>query len=180
MSERQTASEYLSGPEELRRQELVWGVVREPPAPFCDHQSVVTRATVLLDTHVRTHNLGRVLVSPVDVVLDDRKALIVQPDVVFVSNARASLVRDRIWGPPDLVVEILSVGMRRRDITDKRQWYRRYGVREYWVIDPLSGEVAVMPFSAEGRPRRRGFRGRQRVRSAALPEFDATAAAFFE
>ncbi len=180
MSERQTVSEYLSGPEDLRRRELVWGVVREPAAPLCDHQSVVTRATVLLALHVGAHDLGRVLVSPVDVVLDERKALVVQPDVVFVSTARAGFVRDRIWGAPDLVVEVLSPGTRRRDRTYKRQWYRQYGVREYWVIDPVRREVAVVSFGTEGRSRRWSFRGNRRVRSGVLPTFDATASQFFE
>ena len=61
------------------------------------------------------HGLGRVLVSPVDVVLDEKKALIVQPDIVFISRERIGIVRDRIWGAPDLVIEVLSPGTRRRD-----------------------------------------------------------------
>src|SRR5262245_23203691 len=101
MSERQTVNSYLSGPEQIRRTELVWGIVREPPAPKYGHQSVVTRAVVLLGQHVREHASGRVCVSPVDVVLDAAKALVVQPDIVFVSNARLEIVRDQIWGGPD-------------------------------------------------------------------------------
>jgi Uma2 family endonuclease len=178
MSRRQTVCEYLSGEEDLHRRELVWGVVREPAAPYCDHQSVVTRATVILDLHVREHDLGRVLVSPVDVVLDEGRALVLQPDVVFVSRARAGIVRDQIWGAPDLVVEVLSPGTRRRDLTQKRQWYARYGVREYWIIDPRMGEIAVIALGRRGR--RRTSRGTQRVRSAVLPAFDGRAADFFD
>ncbi len=79
-----STSDYLSGAEELRRQELVWGFVHEPPAPFYGHQSIVTRAIVLLDQHVRSGGLGRVCVSPIDVVLDAPKALVLQPDIIFV------------------------------------------------------------------------------------------------
>jgi len=92
MSGRQTVNSYFSGPEQLRRTELVWGIVREPPAPKYGHQSVVTRTVVLLDHYVREHGSGRVCVSPVDVVLDPGKALVVQPDVVCVSNERLEIV----------------------------------------------------------------------------------------
>jgi Uma2 family endonuclease len=180
MSERQTVERYLSGPEQLRRAELVWGVVREPPAPRYGHQSVVTRATVLLDLHVRSRELGRVCVSPVDVVLDERKALVLQPDLIFVSSARADIIRDQVWGAPDLVVEVLSSATRRRDRTDKLRWYRRYGVREYWLIDPVAKMVTVIGFPATGRPRRRSFSAGARIWSAILPDFDAPASAFFD
>ena len=128
---RRSTSEYLSGAEQLRRQELVWGFVREPPAPRYGHQSIVTRTIVLLDQHVRSGGLGRVCVSPIDVVLDAQKDLVLQPDVIFVSNDNAAIVRDQIWGPPDLVIEVESLGTRRRDRTFKLRWYRKYGVREY-------------------------------------------------
>ena len=75
MSERLTTDDYLLGPEDLRRRELVWGVVREPPAPRYGHQTVVTRTTVILDQHVRAARRGVVLVSPIDVVLDEANSL---------------------------------------------------------------------------------------------------------
>ena len=73
-----TVKDYLSGEEDNRRRELIWGVVREPPSPFFGHQAVVTRIGVLLSLHVQEHTLGVVIVAPLDVVLDERRALIVQ------------------------------------------------------------------------------------------------------
>lgn len=178
--ERRSIIDYLSGEETLRRQELVWGIVREPPAPYCSHQSLVTHATVLLAMHVASHNLGRVLVSPVDVVLDGPNALVLQPDVVYVSTERLNIVRDRIWGAPDLVVEVLSPGTRRRDLVDKRRWYRQYGVREYWIVDPITREIVVLAFDEQRVSTRRRFAGNERIVSAILPSFDASVAAFFE
>ena len=70
MKLKMTTDEYFAGPEAMVRRELVWGVVREPPSPFRKHQGVVTRATVLLSEHVLDHGLGRVYVSPLDVVFD--------------------------------------------------------------------------------------------------------------
>ena len=180
MSERQTVYGYLSGPEQLRRTELVWGIVRDPPAPKYGHQSVVTRTAVLLDHHARQPVLGRVCVSPVDVVLDERKALVVQPDVVFVSNARLNIILDQVWGAPDLVVEVLSNATRRRDRTLKWRWYRQYGVREYWLIDPVEKSVTVAVFEPHRRTRRRVFRNYRVVKSTVLTGFDRPASAFFE
>jgi hypothetical protein len=68
MKLKMTTDEYLAGPEAMVRRELVWGVVREPPSPFRKHQGVVTQATMLLAEHVLHNKLGRVYVSPLDVV----------------------------------------------------------------------------------------------------------------
>lgn len=180
MIARRSTSDYLSGPEELRRQELVWGFVREPPAPRYGHQSIITRTIVLLDQHVRSSGLGRVCVSPIDVVLDERKALVLQPDVIFVSNENATIVRDQIWGAPDLVIEVESLGTRLRDRTIKLRWYRKYGVREYWLIDPRGAVITVMQLNDAVRVRRARFRGAQPIRSAVLGRLTIPASAFFE
>ncbi len=166
--------DYLSGAEDLRRRELVWGVVREPPSPFAPHQLVTTRVAALLDSHVRQHDLGTVLVSPMDVVLDAEKHLVVQPDVMFISHARGGIIRDFVRGAPDLVVEVSSRGTVRYDRTDKVRWYRDYGVREYWLVDPLQRTVTVIDLSPDGEPH--VVDGHESVRSGVLPRFAHTAA----
>lgn len=179
MSERQPVADYLRGAESLRKRELVWGMVREPAAPFWPHQDVVTRTTVLLYEHVDHHALGAVCASPIDVVLDSDRGLVVQPDVVFLSTDRLHLIDDQIWGAPDLVVEVESPGTRQRDRVWKHRWYRRYGVREYWLIDVDRCTVSVFGFGRPGRSTRRVFRGPAAVRSVVLPAFDEPASAFF-
>ena len=178
MSARQTVTSYMSGAESMRRRELVWGVVREPPAPFWPHQEIVTRTTVLLYEHVASRRLGKVITAPLDVVLDQARGLVVQPDVVFLSHERLQLVRNQVWGAPDLVVEVESTGTRLRDRIHKRGWYRRYGVREYWLIDADARTVTVFGFD-DARARRRTFKGPARVRSGVLQGFDRSASAFF-
>ena len=54
-----TLNDYLSGPEEMRRRELVWGVMHEPPSPYVPHQRLIVRISALLDTHVRERDLPR-------------------------------------------------------------------------------------------------------------------------
>jgi Uma2 family endonuclease len=167
-------NDYLAAAEDLHRRELVWGVVREPPSPFAPHQRVTTRIAALLDRHVREHDLGTVLVAPMDVVLDDAQALVLQPDVMFISRARAGIIRDFVRGAPDLVVEVSSAGTASYDRTDKVAWYRTYGVRECWLVDPQQRLVTVIDLSSEAAGI--AHRPDDRVRSAVLPHLSIAAA----
>ncbi len=151
MSDRISVDAYFKMPETNRPQELVHGMVREPPAPFFGHQRVVLEIAAALKHHVEERALGEVCISPIDVVLDEQDALVVQPDVLFVSNARRPIIRDRIWGAPDLVVEVASIGHELRDSTVKLSWYRRYGVRECWLVDPGKHEIEVVDCASGSR-----------------------------
>ncbi len=141
--QRLTVGEYLATPETSRRYELVYGVVREPAAPSWNHQSIVARVFEQLQRHVTRLELGKVAFSPLDVILDAERHLIVQPDIVFVSTARSHIIRDRLWGAPDLVVEVLSTGSGHYDRHVKRDWYQQYGVREQWIVDPVARTIEV-------------------------------------
>jgi len=170
---------FLRGPETLQRRELLVDHVREPPAPFWTHQAIVTRLAVLLDAHVRPRNLGRVCVAPVDVVLDREPALVLQPDLLFVSHERMSIVRQQVWGTPDIVIEVLSTATERRDRTMKVRWYRKYGARECWLVHPRDRRVEVLTFDG-GRTRRRRFTTGTRIESAVLAELAFTADDVFD
>jgi len=179
MPSRVTVTDYLQGAETTRRRELVYGVVREPPAPTYGHQAVVSHLCALVDRHVRRFRLGRAVVAPVDVVLDQAQALVLQPDLVFVSAERTGIASDRVFGAPDLVVEVLSMGTADRDRTVKLEWYRRYGVRECWLVDPVDRSVEVCALS--GPPSAaRYFSGRERVRSTVLPRLRIAVADLFD
>ncbi len=178
MNERVNVSDYLAGIEDSRRRELVWGLVRDAPSPKFGHQSVVTRTTVLLDAHVREHKLGVVCVSPIDVVLDEAKGLILQPDVIFVSHERQSIIREQIWGAPDLVVEVTSRRTALRDRTTKLRWYGRYGVRECWLLEPAARTVAIANLTVEPGDVR-SFTNDEPISSRVLPALAIDAQAFF-
>ena len=79
---------------------------------------------------------GRVFLAPFDVVFSNFD--IVEPDLLYISRERLDgvLTKAHVRGAPDLVVEIGSPSTRRRDETIKRRLYERFGVSEYWVIDP--------------------------------------------
>jgi Uma2 family endonuclease len=119
-----------------------------------------------------------VAIAPVDVILDRERALILQPDVLFVSTERLAVIRDQVWGPPDLVAEVLSPGTETRDRGEKLGWYRQYGVRECWLVDLHQEQVTVVDFTG-AFPVERVARGVDAIRSSVLPELEAAAAAIF-
>ena len=168
MEDRLSLEEYLGGKETMRPQELRYGRLREPPAPGYHHQIVVGRIYTRLDRHVRRHKAGRVVLSPVDVILDMKRALVVQPDLVFVSTARLGICTDRIWGGPDLTIEVLSKTNRHHDCHVKVGWYREYGVRECWLVDPDARRIEVIDLTAAAVGAV-AFETMQLVRSSVLP-----------
>jgi Uma2 family endonuclease len=125
-------ADYLGLPDEPRC-ELLYGRLVVMSAPTLRHQVVVARVLRLL-LELADQKGGLAVGSPVDVALADHS--IVQPDVVYVSAARSSVLRDRVEGAPDLVVEVLSPGTARRDLGEKLRLYAEAGVAEYWIVDP--------------------------------------------
>jgi Uma2 family endonuclease len=70
------------------------------------------------------------------VYLDEKN--IFQPIILFIENERKHLIKERgIFGAPDLVIEILSYN-RNYDLVDKKNVYEKRGVKEYWVVDPVT------------------------------------------
>lgn len=129
------------------RHEVVAGELVVTPAPSPRHQAVVTALTVQLDAFVRAHELGRVLVGPVDVLLGEGDYL--EPDVVVVLRRSERFVTDRgIEGPPDLVVEVVSLSTAERDRGTELERYREHGVPECWIVDPDAGTIEVFRLGA--------------------------------
>ena len=142
-----TVDEYFRTPETVRPAELKFGAlyVREAPTPR--HQSAVAQLFLALNAYVSARRIGRVWLAPLDVVLDHDRALIVQPDLMFISNEREWIVQDRVRGAPDLVVEVLSPNPRIGKTEERLSWFARYGVRECWLVQLDRREVTVCNFA---------------------------------
>lgn len=107
------------------------------PSPTYVHQSVVGELHWKMKDFVEKHGLGKVLIAPFDVYLDNENAF--QPDILFVDAKRTHLFRnDGLYGAPDLIVEILSPSTSRYDRKDKKEVYECCGVKEYWLVDPVT------------------------------------------
>lgn len=110
------------------------------PAPLDRHQKLLSDLHLLIGSHVKQHQLGNCRLAPYDVYFDDENVL--QPDFVFLSNERLHLIQeDGLHGAPDLVVEILSPSSAKFDKGKKKTIYERFGVKEYWIVDPATKEV---------------------------------------
>src|SRR4029453_16280436 len=138
---------YLGTPETNRKRELHHGQVCEPPAPYFSHQQLVLRVARLLCDHVEPRKLGQVAIAPGDVILDAEAALGVQPDVLFIAEARTSIIRNQVWGAPDLVVEVLSGSNHGYDRGQKLKWYAEHGARECGLVEPLDEQLLIIDFS---------------------------------
>src|SRR5262245_17388643 len=165
-----TTNEYLATPETVQPAELAFGVLRVAESPVVRHQRVVRDLTIALTAHTKEHGLGEVLPAPMDVVLDRELHLVVQPDVLFVTAERDDIVGDRIEGPPDLVVEVLSPRPRIGQIEEKVSWFARYGVRECWLVDLTHRQIAVLTFGDGRVIARTQYGSEEHVRSAVLPD----------
>ena len=133
-----TAMEVFKMLPEGTRCELINGIIYMSPAPLVNHQEQVGNLAGKFYNFIQKKKIGRFLVAPVDVYLDQRKNAF-QPDLIFILNDNLSIVKDDgVYGTPDLVIEILSPGTKNFDLTKKKTVYEKSGVKEYWAIDPVS------------------------------------------
>ena len=136
-----TYEDYLKTPED-KRYELIEGELFMTPSPITNHQRISGRIEFELRKFVSENALGEVFDAPYDVYLDNEN--VVQPDILFVSKDRLSVIGDKnIQGFPDLVIEILSESTAYRDLIQKKKLYAKYGVREYWIVVPEEKTVDV-------------------------------------
>lgn len=115
--------------------ELIDGELVRRSAPSPQHQLISGNLYSLLKGFVVAKQPGKVLYAPVDVFVDDYNAP--QPDLLYISQAHlAYITADGVFGPPDLVVEIVSPTSISRDYVKKLRIYERFGVPEYWIVNP--------------------------------------------
>ena len=168
-----TVDEYLRTPETLVPQELIWGRVRESAAPTTRHQRTVGELHVRLWAYLRHTGIGDVWLSPIDVVLDPEADLVVQPDLAVILRERADIVTDRIWGAPDLVVDVMSPRPRIGSVEERLEWFATYGVRECWLVHLDHWRIEVIEFRG-GAIVSTMFKGQDALRSSVLPGVQLT------
>ena len=144
-------------PDDGHRHEAIGGELYVTPAPSFRHQRISQRLERQLLSLLEDPGHGIVVDAPVGVEFPDTGEG-VQPDIVFISEARRDrIAAEGIRGAPDLVIEVLSPTTASRDRGVKRKLYERQGVLQYWIVDPDAEAVEVWTFG-DRSPRARTSR----------------------
>ncbi|MDR1560719.1 MAG: Uma2 family endonuclease [Clostridiales bacterium] len=121
-----------------RDYELINGKIFMMSRPVMNHVAIATHISAIFYNFLKGRTCASYL-EP-DVFLDDENNFI--PDVVILCD-RSKRKSRGIYGAPDLVVEILSPATAKKDLTEKKEIYGKHGVKEYWIVNPLSKSISV-------------------------------------
>lgn len=126
-----TWQDYLTWPEEERWEVIDGEAYNMTPSPTFSHQRLVGNFYSALKDKLKGTPCV-VVISPLDVKFDEYN--IVQPDVLVVCDRNK--IKDRVYGAPDLVIEVLSQHTSLKDRRKKKELYERFGVREFIIVHP--------------------------------------------
>ena len=178
---RLTVADLDACPDDGNRYELIEGELFVSRAPRLPHQLVLHNLQVALASYLKQNPIGKVVPGP-GAVFSDYDAVI--PDLVFVRNESWDRIvaDERFVKAPDLVIEILSPGKvnRERDLLVKRQLYSRYGVEEYWIVDPENRAVEVYRQLEQSLAKVSTVRDHQTLTSSILPGLELDVQTLFE
>jgi Uma2 family endonuclease len=174
-----TIYDYREMPEGPPYCQLIEGELEMSPSPNREHQEILTNIFSAFVRYLDKYAGGRVYVAPFDVYLTDLN--VYQPDIVFVSKDRKSILTDQgTEGAPDLVIEILSPRTAKLDRGVKRDIYARTGVQELWIVDPERQQIEVYDLPKNADAPAATYRKRQSVKSKLLPKFSVSVAKIFD
>jgi Uma2 family endonuclease len=166
---RMTEEEFVAWAEEDTRAEWVDGEVELMSPANVIHLRLTRWLIQVLGLFIEEHDLGELFAteSMVRFASQRRRRL---PDLHFVAKNRLHIVKqNHIEGAPDLIIEIVSPDSVSRDWQRKYIEYEKAGVREYWIIDPLSKKVEA--YSLRGRKFVEIEQKDERVASVVVPKF---------
>jgi Uma2 family endonuclease len=167
-----TYREYQYFPNDGKRHEIIDGEHCVNPVPSTKHQTVSRHLLFQLYTQIEITKRGRIFNAPTDVELSEHD--IVQPDLIVVMNDKRQIITPRsIQGIPDLCIEILSASNPNHDRVLKLEMYRRCGVPEYWIVDPLEESIDVYVIDPSGQYQHRRYAG-ETLALATIPDVQVT------
>ena len=123
--------------------ELIGGVkfFMAAASPFINHAITISALVTIFNNYILNNKIEAVVMSEMDVYLSEKDHY--RPDVVVVSDFEKVKNGKRVYGAPDLVVEVLSRRTMFNDMGPKKAAYEACGVKEYWIIDTWAKRVEV-------------------------------------
>ncbi|KYD29648.1 hypothetical protein B4110_1218 [Parageobacillus toebii] len=144
--------EYLALREKSEdRLEYIDGVVYMTPSPSIKHQLVSSNIHTQFGIYLKGKKC-KVFAAPTDIELvsekfPDRKVVI--PDLSIICGEKG-FTETKYVGVPTLIVEILSPSNQAHDLVTKFNLYMAYGVKEYWIVNPMKDAITVYTLNEEG------------------------------
>ncbi len=128
------------------RAELIDGKFYYMAAPSRLHQEILNGINNTIYNYIRSKEGScKVYPAPFAVKLFDDSKTIVEPDISVICNPE-KLTDKGCAGAPDWIIEIVSPSDPQRDYDIKLFKYRTAGVREYWIVNPMTRTVTVYDF----------------------------------
>ncbi len=117
--------------------EIIGGKKIMAPSANTYHSNTIVEIAFEFKTYFRQHKNGYVFTDNVDVHFDNDS--VYKPDLVVVTAENKNIIdwQKSINGVPDMVVEVLSRSTMKKDLTVKKDTYEKFGVKEYWIVDPF-------------------------------------------
>ncbi len=146
-----TAEEFFAMLPESNSQrcELINGEIIAMASPSELHQDIVLGAGSTIRDYIRKNKGNcKVMIAAFDVKLAED--VVVVPDVSVICDP-SKLDGKRCNGAPDWVIEVTSSN-RQDDLITKYSLYQKYGVREYWIVDPKYQKTLVYFFEKSDLP----------------------------
>lgn len=140
-----TLDDYYALPDD-QRVELIDGVFYDMSAPYTTHQIIALDIFTQIKSYIMSKKGKCIpLAAPCDVQLDRDDKTMLQPDVMIICD-RDKVVKQKVYGAPDFIVEVLSDSTKKKDMTLKLSKYENAGVKEYWIVDPDKQKIIVYDF----------------------------------
>ncbi len=164
-----THADLLVMLDDLKRRKIIDGDMFTTPSPTCRHQIISGNIFFAFWKYLDTRAIGETAFAPLDVILSDYD--VVENDLLFILNEHRNIIQDWIRGAPDLVIEILSPITEATDRGVKLKVYARFGIPEYWIVDPEQRAVEVYRLAQQASGPSQVLHEQETLTSPLLPGF---------
>lgn len=140
-----TVEDYYNMSEDIRA-EIIDGQIYYQAAPSRMHQEILMETAGIIRDYIKSKGGScKVYPAPFAVKLSEEDKTVVEPDISVICDPN-KLTDRGCTGAPDWIIEIVSPGNSSHDYVKKLDKYMDAGVREYWIVNPVTKSILVYSF----------------------------------